>query len=117
MIEKLTEILGTFEGITVIDSFGGDILSDRWSVLFKVAHNEDGWFALEFLAWMINENFAGAGTKVTLYPNSPPPHLNYPGRSLYFVLDRYGEDPEELAEMIDKLKASYYYSPSEVEDG
>jgi hypothetical protein len=120
-VVDLVRALNAFAGIKTIGSCGGhrepgpgQAREGSWWVTFEIEHSEDGWFALEFLAWLINNDYWRAGHKVHLYPTSPPPYLNEPGRVLKFSLEGYGsEDPEELAEWIDRVREESYIGPEE----
>ena len=56
-IIELCRALNSFTGIRTIGSCGGhenpasyQLPAGAWHVLFRVEHDDDGWYALEFLA-------------------------------------------------------------------
>ena len=58
---NLVRALNAFAGIKTIGSCGGhrepgqaQAREGSWWVTFEIEHSEDGGFALEFLAWLIN---------------------------------------------------------------
>jgi len=118
-IKDLVRALNEFKGIDTLGSCGGhpDPKPGQWAegtyyVTFTVDHNEDGWLALEFLAWLINHDYRRAGHSVEIYPDSLPPYLNEPGRCLRFALEGVeGEDPNELAEILNETREQYYIPP------
>ncbi len=82
----LVEFLNSFKGITTVGSCGGHLDPDpgqkpagAWTVTFKLAPDEHGWRALEFLAWLANNFTRRGGAKVRLEPFASPPYLNTPG--------------------------------------
>lgn len=113
-VRELCRALNAFEGIRTVGSCGGHEGGRRcggwpsgaWYVAFGVDFDPEGHFSLEFLAWLVNHDMRNAGRRVLIYPDSPPPWLNEPGRSLRFILEG-SEDPEEMARRIDKLRAEY----------
>src|SRR6266542_2816542 len=105
-IRGLVDALNAFDGIETIGSCGGhpeplspgQFPEDEWFVRFRVEHSENGWHALEFLAWLINNDYVRGGHNVMLYPTASPPYLNRPGKVLSFALEgRRGEDADALA--------------------
>jgi hypothetical protein len=118
-IKDLVRALNDFQGIHTLGSCGGhpDPKPGQWQegtyyVIFEVEHNEAGWFALEFLAWLINHDYRRAGHAVTIYPDSLPPYLNEPGRCLHFALEGYeDEDPNELTKIINEAREQHYIPP------
>jgi hypothetical protein len=117
-IRRLVRALNSFDGaVFTIGSCGGHpppLKGGQWSdgtwyVTFGVTHNANGWRALEFLAWLINNDYERAGHKVQLYPTSPPPYLNGPGQTLRFALEGIeGEDPDALASWITNARKESY---------
>jgi hypothetical protein len=119
-IRQLVDALNAFRGIRTIGSCGGhpepvtggQWPAGAWYVKFRVDQDEAGWRALEFLAWLINNAYQRAEHHVTLYPTAPPPYLNTPGQVLAFALEGFdGEDPNQLAECMDRLRAKAYVPP------
>lgn len=119
-IVKLVRALNAFEGISTIGSCGGHAnqtnpsqwTEGSWYVKFYVAHDDEGWFALEFLAWLINNSMQRSDKHVSLYPTAPPPYLNSPGEVLAFVLEGEQEDSEEVARLINAARRKVYLGPS-----
>src|SRR3954451_23348932 len=101
-IVSLVEALNSFKGITTVGSCGGHVdpgpaqrPAGEWTVTFMLGPTDDGWRALEFLAWLVNNDSRRSGSKVHLEPFAPPPYLNTPGECLVFRLSGWGgEDPE-----------------------
>jgi hypothetical protein len=124
-IRGLVNSLNKFNGISTIGSCGGhpeplqpgQWATGTWYVKFRVEHSDDGWHALEFLAWLVNNDYARCGHQVTLYPIAPPPYLNEPGQVLAFALEGYeGEDPNALATWVNQLRRSCYVPPGVLPD-
>lgn len=120
----LVRTLNAFDGIRTIGSCGGHTDPDltkgqwpegTWYIAFEVARDDDGWFALEFLAWLIDrkgreiwpynqEHHLGIGV------TSPPP-WHAPGESMYFGIEGHGIDPNEVADWIDEMQKRHYTPP------
>lgn len=119
-IRALVRVLNSFAGITTIGSCGGHAVpanpsqaaADEWWITFSVDRSEDGWFALEWLAWCVRD-CARAGGPVDLTPTAPPPWLNTPGQGLRFQLDGYQQDPDALAAHIRRLKRETFVTPAQ----
>ena len=93
-IRRLVAVISAFDGLTVIGGCGGhpNPQPDQWPegswyVMITVQRTDQGWFALEFLAWAINNDYRRGGHQVLLSPIAPPPYLNQPGQSLQFVIE------------------------------
>jgi hypothetical protein len=63
-IRRLVAAINAFEGLTVIGGCAGhlDPQPDQWPegawyAMFTVQRTDEGWFALEFLAWTINNDY------------------------------------------------------------
>lgn len=119
-VVALVKTLNSFEGVRAIGSCGGHPEPRKprqwplgsWYVKLILSHDEHGWRALEFLAWLVLD-IGRAGRRVILYPSAPPPHMNDPGKVLSFVLEgRSGEDPEEMARLIAETKTEFYVPPT-----
>src|SRR3954452_12249646 len=116
---SLVEALNSFKAITTVGSCGGHADPGpaqnplgEWSVAFRLAADEHGWRALEFLAWLVNNDARRGGSKVRLEPFSAPPYLNTPGDCLVFHLTGWGgEDPEEFARMLSRSREQSYVPP------
>jgi hypothetical protein len=59
-IRRLVEAIDAFDGLTVIGGCGGhpgpqpdQWPEGSWYVMFTVQRTDQGWFALQFLAWLI----------------------------------------------------------------
>jgi len=105
--------LNRYPGVMSVGSCGGrEIITNpsqwqagTWYVKFNLPSGKLGWYLLEHLAWVINEDYRGAGRSVILPPTSAPPYLNTPGQCLYFVIEGYnGENPDALAEFLDTTR-------------
>lgn len=59
-------------------------------------------FVIEFLAWAIN-NDCRRGHDVVFIPKSAPPYLNTPGECMYWAIEGYNEDPDDLARFLGKV--------------
>jgi hypothetical protein len=119
-IRALVAVLNSFETIHTTGSCGGHAdpgpgqdPQDVWSVTFDVDHSEEGWVALEWLVWLINNDYRRGGHDVFLGPYAPPPYLNTPGQCLSFHLGGHKENPDTLAEWIAEQKVECYYTPAE----
>lgn len=120
-IRRLVAAIDAFDGLTVIGGCGGHRgpRSDQWPegswyVMFTVQRTDQGWFALEFLAWAINNDYRRGGHQVLLSPIAPPPYLNEPGQSLQFVIEGSGDaDATILAAWLNRLRAKCYIAPSD----
>src|SRR3954465_825727 len=118
-IVALVEALNAFKGISTVGSCGGhpdpgpgQKPAGEWTVSFKLAPNDNGWGALEFLAWLVNNNARRSGSKVHLEPFASPPYLNTPGECLAFHLAGWGEeDPEAFARLLRESKEQCYVPP------
>lgn len=115
-IRRLVRALNSFDAVFTIGSCGGhppplkggQWAEGTWYVKFNVEHNARGWRALEFLAWLINRDYARAH-HVELYPTAPPPYLNGPGQVLSFALEGFeGEDPDGLARWMGAARRGLY---------
>lgn len=120
-IVKLVRVLNSFDGIQTIGSCGGhpdpkpyQRPEGSWGVVFRVEHSEDGWFALEFLTWFINNSMASSH-RVRLSAQSAPPYLNTPGMTLYFALDGQDVEADWLAKELRLAKRGLYVSPADSE--
>jgi hypothetical protein len=121
-IRALVRELNRFDGLETIGSCGGhehptpaQARIGRWWVTFGIdREGDDGWFALEFLSWLINHDGAMAGGRPRILTDAYPPHLNMPGQSLRFEIQGNEDDPEALAMRIAKARNELYVSPAEL---
>lgn len=118
-IRRLVAVISAFDGLTVIGGCGGhpNTQPDQWPegswyVMFTVQRTDQGWFALEFLAWAINNDYRRGGHQVLLSPIAPPPYLNEIGQSLQFVIEgSAGANATVLATWLNQLRAECYVAP------
>jgi len=97
---KLARAIDEFEGIQTVQVNEGKP-NEQWIVFFTVAHNEHGWRALEFLAWIAQDY------GLWIAASAPPPYLNEPGNCLCFWLrGAYGKQ-NKLANWINHLRKDY----------
>jgi len=127
-IVALVRTLNMFEGLRTVGSCGGhenpgagQWPPGEWVITFKADHTEEGWFALEFLTWAIQDyhpSRPGGRHLVRLSLNAFPPYLNTPGEVLCFYLhglkdaEGFTSDPDELATWIAQVKEEAYISPA-----
>lgn len=122
-IVTLVRALNAFKGITTIGSCGGHARQKNesqwpkgsWYIKFSVARDDDGWFALEFLAWLVNNSMSRSDMQVALYPTAAPPYLNSPGEGLYFVLEGHQEEPDKVAHLMNQMHMTRYIRPKDLE--
>ncbi len=98
--DAIREAIAAFESVTLVSS--GDPVTDPsdskyteagW-VKFVLEKSELGWRTLEFLAWVCDD-MVRAGERLKLFPISPPPYLNEPGKCLSFVIECYPVDGDK----------------------
>ena len=113
---EMVMALNAFEGIKTIGSCGGhdnpgpgQWPKNTWYVKFEISRDDYGWFALEFLAWAINEALVNEHS--ILFPEAPPPYLNEPGKVLSFVIEGRDSNPDEIAMILNKWRKEFYISP------
>lgn len=119
-IRPLAAAIDAFDGLTTVGGCGGhpNPQPDQWPegswyVMFTVQRTDEGWFALEFLAWAINNDYRRGGHQVLLLPVAPPPYLNEPGQALQFVIEGDTHvEPAILARWLNRLRAECYVAPS-----
>jgi hypothetical protein len=118
----LVRVLNSFKGVRTIGSCGGHRKplkpgqwgAGSWYVKFGISRSDYGWFAMEFLAWVVNSDSRRAGANLEFFPTSPPPYLNEPGEMLCFVIEgRKPEKPEKFAEYLKFLKEAAYVTPGQ----
>jgi hypothetical protein len=118
-IRRLVAAIDAFGGLTVVGGCGGhpNPRPDQWPegswyVMFTVQRSDEGWFALEFLAWAINNDYRRGGKQVLFSPIAPPPYLNEPGQSLQFVIEGDAAvDANALAAWLNQQRAECYVAP------
>lgn len=121
-IKNLVNVLNSFEAIQTIGSCGGHSNpmpgqweEGTWYVKFDIEQTLEGWHTIEFLAWAINHEYDEDLT-VFFVPKSSPPWLNHPSKTLGWVIEGYNEqDPNQLADFIDKVKSDFYKSANSME--
>lgn len=120
-IVKLVRALNEFDGMNATVNTGSirsrleTTKNKEWSICVEIAQSEDGWFLLEFLAWLINNDFQQAGMDVRFVPYSRPPYLHIPGRNLMFVVE--GACPaDQVAVAIQRARKECYVPPSRLQD-
>jgi len=119
-IRRLVAAINAFDGLTVVGGCGGhpDPQPDQWPegawyVMFVVQQTDQGWFALEFLSWAINNDYRRGGHEVLLLPIAPPPYLNRPGQSLQFAIEGSGTaGAATLAAWLNEMRVECYIAPS-----
>ena len=117
---KLIRALNEFDGVRATINSGivrtrSTSQGKEWSVCVEIPQDETGWFLLEFLAWLINDDFQKAGMEVRFFPFSQPPYLQIPGRNLMFVVE--GRCPaEQVATAIQLARKECYVPPSRLHD-
>lgn len=115
-IRHLIDVLNSFPGVTTFASCGGHPEPrtpaqwpvGSWYVFMHISRNQPGLLSLEFLAWAINNAMSCSDRNILLFPTSPPPWLNEPGKSLKYSLEADGVNPEELATVLADWKRRYY---------
>jgi hypothetical protein len=122
-IAGLAWSLNLFPGIHTGSSCGGhkEPANDgqwpegNWYVSFTVDRNDHGWFALEFLAWLVNYDYADQQHHhVCLYPVAKEQYKYSHFHGLGFMLEgKDGEDPQALANLIEGLEMKDYLSPDD----
>lgn len=86
---------------------------DAGWVKFQLCQDKLGFRTLEFISWAVTDMLK-AGERINLFPISPPPYLNEPGKSLCFVLECYPEHGDQearfrkVAEFIDWCRAEHW---------
>ncbi len=123
-IVKLVRALNAFEGITTMSSCGGHARPKNesqwpkgsWYIDFYVDRNDEGWFALEFLSWLVNNVMKRSNMQVYLYPTAPPPYLNSPGEELRFVLEGNQADPDKVALLMNQMRKERYIRPEDLDN-
>jgi hypothetical protein len=96
-------------------SKAGRIGEKSWNLSLSIERNETGWFVLEFLAWLINNDFEKAGMDIQFLPDSQPPYLNFPGRTLLFEVSGTCL-PDQTADAIRRARKECFIAPEHLED-
>lgn len=119
----LVQALNAFDGISTIGSCGGhqnpkpgQYPAGSWYIKLTVDRSDDGHFALEFLAWLINNDLRQPLSRIAIYPTAPPPWWNEPGRVLSYVIESNGEDPEYIASLVKRAHETEFISPQEMKE-
>lgn len=115
-IRGLVAEMNRLPGIETLESCGGHVDNlpyqneeGHWIILFKVAHTEEGWRSLEFLTWAFRDMNRG-GYRNQCGMDSAPPHLNHPGKTLYFYVEGW-YDPDTAARFLWEWQEEGYYIP------
>lgn len=112
-IVTLVRALNRYPGVMTVGSCGGHEVittpsqweAGSWYVKFRLPSDKFGWYLLEHLAWVVNEDYRLADPRVILLPTAAPPYLNTVGQCLYFVVEgRDGVDPDDLAGFLDETR-------------
>jgi hypothetical protein len=118
-IRALCRAINAFPGLRTRESCSGhrdphanQLAQGSWEVTLDVRRDDDGWFALEFLAYVINNACQQSGRAVFLYPFAAPPYLNVPGQTLFFALTSESMDPDVLATYLTQRHAADYRGPA-----
>ena len=113
-IVKLVKALNSFDSIRTTGSCEGHDQDAAWDVRFRVQHDEDGWFALEFITWCVDD-YSRYGHLVDMGLRAFPPYQTVPGKALYFFIMgvRRKENPDDLAGWIEQTKEDCYITPEE----
>jgi hypothetical protein len=121
-MRRLVRALNAFPGAETIGSCGGHVNptpaqwpEDTWYVNLVFDQSPAGHFALEFLAWAVNNDYRRGGFRVMLYPYAPPPYLNEPGRVLRYHLEGYGADPDALATFLNTMRRKHFVTAGEAD--
>jgi hypothetical protein len=119
-IRALCRAINAFPGLRTRESCSGhpdpkpnQLAQGSWEVTLDVRQDDDGWFALEFLAYVINNACQQSGNAVFLYPFAAPPYLNVPGQTLFFALTSATTDPDVLAAYLTQRHADDYRGPAD----
>jgi hypothetical protein len=122
-MRSLIRALNAFPGAETIGSCGGhpdptlaQWPEGTWYVNLLFDQSVDGFFALEFLAWAINNDYRRSGFRVMLYPYAPPPYMNVPGRVLRYHLEGYDADPNALATFLNAMRRKHFITAEEVDE-
>jgi Methyltransferase TYW3 len=123
-IVALCRAINEFPGIVTVESCQGSIDGHRktedgqpaqWSV--HIAPHPKitlaGYCSLEFLAWVLGKEASAAGFDVVFGLKSPPPYLNEPGQAAYFYIHGVNRHPDELAQLIKKMREERFALPDE----
>jgi hypothetical protein len=116
-MRDLVKIINSFDGLTTISSCGGhpEPLTEgqwpenSWIVMFKVASNDNGWLAFQFLAELISDDRVSGVFLASKAAAVPCLKQNSPEMKLPFAyVGNYCCDPQELAKFIKEVKREYY---------
>lgn len=118
-IVLLCKAINSFPGILTTASCQGYIDGHRkglsWRVCFsplpETVITPQGYCSIEFLTWVINSEAKNMGFDVTLRMESFPPDPSEIGRSLSFVVEGHNRHPDDLAELINRLRDERFLLP------
>ena len=120
-VVSVVRAINRFPGIQTCGSCGGhkrpkpgQYHHGEWNVSFEIEPTEEGWFSLEFLSWLLNNDLRKAKIKVHLYPSAMPPYLNFPGRMLLFYIDARGWKPGDAAVTLERARKDLFVKPSQM---
>lgn len=86
-----------------------------WTLSLNIEQNETGWFVLEFLGWLINNDFQKAGMNIQFLPNSQPPYLNFPGNTLVFEVSGTCS-ADQAADAVRRARKECFVAPENLGD-
>lgn len=109
-MRSLVRILNLYPFVETIGSCGGHAEktnASQWDagdfyVTLNFKSSPTARYTIEFLAWAINHDYR-QGNDVTFLPKSAPPYLNTPGECMYWAIEGYQADPEDLAQFLSKV--------------
>jgi hypothetical protein len=120
-IRGLVRAINAFPDTFTIGCCGGHEkpIPGQWAageffVKFVCVGTTAGLLSLEFLAWVINEDWRLAKYSVNLRPHAYPPYLNRPGKMLTFALEGADLDPDALAKEMNRVRRKYYIHADEL---
>lgn len=115
-MSALCQAINEFPGIATTGSCGGFINTQKrlepWSVILSCSPSPtpEGYASLEFVVWACCE-LRAAGIDASVEVNAPPPYLNGPGASMYFILSSNSGHPDAAAALLRRLRSQLFYLP------
>jgi hypothetical protein len=113
---SLRRAIDEFPGIATSGATKGFIDGRRpgepWEVIFSCepGPTPEGYASIEFLVWARRE-LSAAGFSAAVEVNAPPPYLNGPSRSMYFILSGRRGHPDAAAALIRELRSKLFFIP------